>query len=89
MINLDDQLKMLAARARGETPPRVDVVGQVIAILYSEQDRLDLITERPLMWLAVLSSAAAIPAAVLAIVAYYTWVDPLFEISQAISWVMQ
>jgi hypothetical protein len=41
------------------------------------------------MWVAVFSSAAAIPAAILAIVAYYTWVDPLFEISQAIAWVMQ
>jgi hypothetical protein len=81
--------QILAARARGDMPPRVDVAGRVISILTVEEDRLDRITERPLMWLAVLSSAAAIPAAVLAIVAYYTWVDPLFEISQAIAWVMQ
>ncbi len=85
----EDRFEILAARARGETPPGVDVVGRVIAILTAEQDRLDRITERPLMWVAVFSSAAAIPAAVLAIVAYYTWVDPLFEISQAIAWVMQ
>lgn len=81
--------QILAAQARGETPPRVDVAGRVISILTAEQDRLDRISERPLMWLAVLSSAAAVPAAVLAIVAYYTWVNPLFEISQAIAWVMQ
>ncbi|MHC4110831.1 MAG: hypothetical protein ACYSTF_02775 [Planctomycetota bacterium] len=85
----EDRFEILAARARGETPPRVDVAGRVISILTAEQDRLDRITERPLMWVAVFSSAAAIPAAILAIVAYYTWVDPLFEISQAIAWVMQ
>jgi hypothetical protein len=79
---------ILADRARGDMPPRVDVAGRVISILTAEEDRLDRITERPLMWLAVLSSAAAVPAAVLAIVTYYTWVDPLFEISQAIAWVM-
>jgi hypothetical protein len=84
-----DRFEILAVRARGETPPDLDVAGRVIAILTAEQDRLDRITERPLMWLALFSSAAAIPAAVLAIVAYYTWVDPLFEISQAIAWVMQ
>ena len=84
-----DRFEILAARARGETLPRVDVAGRVIAILTAEEDRLDRITERPLMWVAVLSSAAAVPAGVLAIVAYYTWVNPLFEISQAIAWVMQ
>ncbi|MHC4113626.1 MAG: hypothetical protein ACYSWZ_16800 [Planctomycetota bacterium] len=85
----EDRFEILAARARGEIPPGVDVAGRVIAILAAEQDRLDRTSERPLMWLAVFSSAAAIPAAVLAIVAYYTWVDPLFEISQAIAWVIQ
>ena len=85
----EDRFEILATRARGETHPCVDVAGRVIAILTAEQDRLDRMTEKPLMWLAVLSSAAAVPAAVLAIVAYYTWVDPLFEISQAIAWVIQ
>ena len=85
----EDRFEILAARARGDTPPGVNVAGRVIAILTAEQDRLDRLTERPLMWLAVLSSAAAIPATVLAIVAYYTWLDPLFEISQAIAWVVQ
>jgi len=84
-----NRFEMLAARARSETPPCVDVAGRVIAVLTAEQSRLDRISERPLMWLAVFSSAAAVPAAVLAVVAYYTWIDPLLEISQAIAWVMQ
>jgi hypothetical protein len=62
-----ERFEILAARARGETPPRVNVAGRVIANLTAEQDRLDRITERPLMWVAVFSSAAAIPAAVLVI----------------------
>ena len=82
-------MKILTARARSEASPRVDVGNKVLAILEAQQNNLVRISERPLMWLAVFSSAAAIPAAVLAIVAYYTWVDPLFEISQAIAWVMQ
>ncbi len=85
----ENRFDILAARARSETPPRVDVAGRVIAILTAEQNQLARISERPLMWLAVFSSAAAVPAVVLAIVAYYASLDPLFEISQAISWVMQ
>ena len=84
----ENRFDILAARARSETPPHVDVAGRVIAILTAEQNQLARISERPLMWLAVFSSAAAVPAVVLAIVAYYVSLDPLFEISQAISWVM-
>lgn len=79
----------LITRARSEEPPSVDVAGRVIATLTAERDRLERISDRPLMWLAALSSAVAVPAVILAIVVYNTWVGPLFEISQAISWVAQ
>ena len=88
-MNSKNRFEILAARARSEVAPRVDVAGRVIATLTAEQDRLDRITERPLMWLAVFSSAAAVPAVVLAVIAYYASLDPLFEISEAISWVIQ
>lgn len=88
-MNSKNRFEILAARARSEVAPRVDVAGRVIATLTGEQDRLDRITERPLMWLAVFSSAAAVPAVVLAVIAYYASLDPLFEISEAISWVIQ
>jgi hypothetical protein len=65
----------------------VDVTGRVIATLTAERDRLERISDRPLMWLAAFSSAVAVPTVILAIVVYNTWVGPLFEISQAISWV--
>jgi hypothetical protein len=67
----------------------VDVAGRVIAILSAEQVRLERAADRPLMWLAAVSSAVAVPAAVLAVVVYNNWVGPLFELSQAISWVTQ
>ena len=79
----------LITRARREEPPSVDVAGRVIATLTAERDRLERISVRPLMWLAALSSAVAVPAVILAIVVYNTWTGPLFEISQAISWVAQ
>ncbi len=85
----ENRFEILAARARGETPPGVDVAGRVIAILTAEQDRLDRITERPLMWVAVFSSAAAASFTVIAMASYYLWTSPLVEIYETISWVMR
>ena len=83
------RFETLVRLARSEAPPRVDVAGRVIAILSAEQVQLDRAADKPLMWLAAFSSAVAVPAAVLAIIAYNNWVGPLFELSQAISWVTQ
>ena len=85
----EKKFQALITRARSEAPPSVDVAGQVIAILAAEHDRIERASDRPLMWLAALSSAVAVPAAVLAIVVYNTWAGPLFEISRAIAWVTQ
>ena len=79
----------LAMRARGETSPSVDVADRVIAILTAEHGRIDEISEKPLMWLAALSSAVAIPILIIAISVYNEWSGPLYEISRAISWVAQ
>jgi hypothetical protein len=84
---MKSKFEILAERARGETVPRVDVAGRVIAILTAEQDQLERITERPLMWLAVFSSAVAASVAVISVVSYYLWTSPLVEISETISWV--
>jgi hypothetical protein len=83
------RFEILAARARSESPPVVDVAGRVIAILAAERERVDRASDRPLMWLAAFSSAVAVPAVVAAIAVYYAWADPLFEISRAIAWVTQ
>jgi len=89
MKNLENQLKILAAKARGEIPPRVDVADRVIAILTAEKYQRQSVPERPLMWMAAFSSVAAVVAVLFAIVFYDQWTDPLIEISQAISWVTQ
>jgi hypothetical protein len=89
MINFDDQLKMLAARARSEPSPRVHVSGRVLAILETEQNSLVRMSEKPLMWVAVLSSAIAASVMVIAMISYFLQANPLAEISKTISWVMQ
>ena len=79
----------LSARARSELPPAVDVAGRGIARLNAEQNRIEQLTEKPLLWLAAASSALAVPAVVVAIMVYNASTGPLYEISQAIAWVAQ
>ncbi len=79
----------LSARARSESPPSVDVAGRVIAILNTEQNRVERMAEKPLLWLAAASSAFAVPAVIVAIMVYNASTGPLYEISQAIAWVAQ
>jgi hypothetical protein len=83
------RFESLVKQARSEAPPSVDVAGRVIAILSAGQARPEPVSDKPLLWLAAVSSAVAVPAAVLAIIVYNNWVGPLFELSQAISWVTQ
>ncbi len=80
---------MLAAQARGEASPRVDVSGRVIAVLATELKRFDRMSEKSLMWVAVLSSAVAASVMVIAMISYFLQANPLAEISETISWVMQ
>jgi hypothetical protein len=89
MTDLESKLRILASYARSETHPHVDVTDKVIAILTDEQYQHQRILDRPLLWLAALSSAAAAFTVLFAFVLYEIGTDPLLEISQAISWVMQ
>jgi hypothetical protein len=85
----EKRFEALIMRARGETFPSVDVADRVIAILAAEHGRIDEVSDRPLMWLAALSSAVAVPVLLIAISVYNEWSGPLSEISRAISWVTQ
>ncbi len=85
----ENLFEALSARARSEPPPSVDVAGRVIAILNTEQNRIERMAEKPLLWLAAASSALAVPAVVIAIMVYNASTGPLYEISQAIAWVVQ
>lgn len=82
-------LEALSARARSEATPSVDVAARVIARLNAEQNLIERLTEKPLLWLAAISSALAVPSVVIAIMVYNAATGPLYEISQAISWVAQ
>jgi hypothetical protein len=81
-------LNTLIAKAQQEEPPKVYVAENVIAILAADERRLSWFWNRPLMWIAALSSAMAVPSAVLAFILNNIWVGPLYEISKVISWVM-
>jgi hypothetical protein len=78
----------LAARARGEAVPEVDVADRVLGILSARGRRVPA-AERPLMLVAVVSLIAAVPAAVAALALYGLPSDPLAEVLTAISWVTQ
>jgi hypothetical protein len=85
----ENLFEALAARARSESPPSVDVAGRVVARLSAEQNRIERMAEKPLLWLAAASSAFAVSAVVIAIIVYNASIGPLYEISQAIAWVVQ
>jgi hypothetical protein len=88
-MKLENKLKALSACAREEKYPRVDIAGSVLMAITAEHRRTERTSERILMWLAAASSAVAVPAAVVAVIARYFWTNPLIEISQAIFWVIQ
>jgi hypothetical protein len=85
---MKNTFEILCEKARKEDPPKVDVTERVIAIIAANEIQTDWFWDRPLMWVAAFSSAVAVPIVVLAIMLHNLWVGPLFEISQAISWVL-
>jgi len=85
----ENLFEALAARARSESPPEIDIAGRVIARLSAEQNRIEQLAEKPLLWLAAASSAFAVSSVVIAIMVYNASTGPLYEISQAIAWVVQ
>jgi hypothetical protein len=85
-MNWEEKIRMLAARARAEEPPRVNVAPNVLRILTTEQiDSLGM-GERLWIWLAAGASAVAVPAAAVAISVYNAGTGPLREIMNSISW---
>ena len=81
-------LSKLASQARLEMAPEIDVADQVMRIIASDRIKIVTTYERPFMWMAGLSTAAAIAIGTLAIYGYYAWNNPLFEMSETIAWVL-
>ena len=88
-MNWEQKIERLAAQARAEQPPRVDVAQSVLQTLLAGQAQPLTMTERFWMWLAAGASGVAVPAADIAFVVYTRSVEPLNEIVEAISWAIQ
>jgi hypothetical protein len=87
-MNWEKKIEILAARARAEEPPCVDVASSVLRILMSGQAEPITMGERLWIWLAAGASAIAVPAAVVAIAMYNTSAGPLHELVDSISWAL-
>ena len=88
-MNWEQKFERLTERARSEVPPQVDVASGVLRILCGGQAQPVAVTERFWMWLAAVSSAVAVPAAVFAVTTYMQSAGPLAEVAEAVSWVAQ
>jgi hypothetical protein len=85
-MNWEDKIEMVAARARAEQPPHVNVAPAVLRILTSGQAGPLTVGERFWIWLAAGASAVAVPAAAIAISVYNAGAGPLREVMNSISW---
>ena len=78
----------LVENAQKEAIPQVYVADKVISTLVNEGKKFELYESKFLMFIAAISSAVAVPVALLAVFLHNFWIGPLFEISRAISWVI-
>ena len=88
MNNKKSIFEKLITQAQKEESPQVNVADRVIHSLTVDLYQPERFWERPLMWIALASSTAAIPSIVLAVISFNSWTGPLFELKQAIQWVM-
>ena len=87
-MNWEEKIERLAARARIEQPPQVNVAPEVLRFLTSDQDDPVTVGERFWIWLAAGASAVAVPAAAIAVSLYNASASPLREVINSISWAM-
>lgn len=77
----------LAARARAERPPEVDVAAGVLRALRSGGGEPE-VKDRWLAWAAGAAAAAAVPALVLGVQLYQLLSDPLVTYVYRLDWVL-
>ena len=88
MTDLDQRIIRLVGQARGERTPSVDVRGAVLSLLGNESGER-WVLERPMVWMAALSSTLALAVVAVVVLMYYRAADPLLEVANSISWVIQ
>jgi hypothetical protein len=81
----DSILKRLAAQARLEASPAVDVVDQVMSRLQA-RPRVVYYGERPLAWITAFAAAAAIPIAAAGLFCWNQLTDPLMQAFYTMAW---
>jgi hypothetical protein len=86
----EQRIEILAARAKAEETPHVDVASDVMRILMTNEVEPYSLAERLWLWLAAGATAVAIPAAFIAVTTYNAAarVGPLREIVNSIAWAM-
>lgn len=87
-MNWEEKFMLVAARARTEEVPQVNVVPEVLTLLSSGKAEPLTVAENLWIWLAAGASAVAVPAAVVAVSVYNASMGPLREIVNSISWAM-
>lgn len=86
-MNLDRHLKLLAGKARRAGAPETDVSHRVINLLRVHKTEPVYRLERPMMWMAGLSSAIAVSTVVIALLLHFgVSADPLSEVLETVSW---
>jgi len=88
-MNARKKFETLVGRALDDAAPDVNVTAGVMAILASRRRKNAFASEKPMMWVAAISSAVAVPAAMAAVFVYYSWAGPMTELLDSISWVTQ
>jgi hypothetical protein len=81
----ESSLKKLAAQARLEPSPAVDVVDQVMSRLQASP-RVIYYDDRPLAWITAIAAAAAIPIAAAGLFCWTQLTDPLMQAFYTMAW---
>jgi len=84
-----NQFISLVNLAGSESVPEVDVTNQVLSTLTAKQKQYVFVSDKPLMWVAAISTAIAIPSAIITSFVYNALNSPLTEVMESISWVIQ
>ena len=86
-MNEEEWIRKLAARARMETPPQVDVAARVLTALHSKRQE-QTADEKPFLWVGAFAIASAVAIAIQAFSALDAWINPVWEILSAMTWGM-
>jgi hypothetical protein len=86
-MTMENLLRRLANKARLETTPDIDVVDSVMRKISAQPAASVRLDDKPFVWMASLSTAAAIGIGTFAVYAYFAWSNPLSEMSETIAWV--